>query len=363
MNANLTAHPPQGGATGSPMISWALLLAASILIAAALHQLHLPAAFLLGPMAAAVMMATGGRALGIPAPAFSIAQGIVGVMIGSTLPGSIFHEILSRWPVFLLGTTSTLVAAYFLGWMLARSRVLPGTTGIWGSAPGAATAMTLMSESYGADLRLVAFMQYLRVACCAIIAAVIARLLGIPASAHAAHLTQDTPWQGALIGLSVVLAGSFLGWRLRIPAGGLLLSMAGAMAIKLTAIAPIALSPVILVLGYALIGWTIGMRFTRDVLVHAGRAFPRVLLSILALIAICGASAGALVLFAGVDPLTAYLATSPGGADSVSIIAAETRVDVPFVIAMQVARFVCVLAFGPALAGAVSRLISKDMHP
>ena len=38
--------------------------------------------------------------------------------------------------------------------------MLPGTTALWGTSPGAASVMTIMAESYGADMRLVAFMQY-----------------------------------------------------------------------------------------------------------------------------------------------------------------------------------------------------------
>ena len=38
------------------------------------------------------------------------------------------------------------------------------------------------------------------------------------------------------------------------------------------------------------------------------------------------------VAFAGVDPMTAYLATSPGGADSIAIIAASSNVDISFVL-------------------------------
>ena len=45
---------------------------------------------------------------------------------------------------------------------------------------------------------------------------------------------------------------------------------------------------------------------------------------------------------AGVDPLTAYLATSPGGSDSIAIIAASTNVDVSFVMAMQTVRMLAV---------------------
>ena len=49
-----------------------------------------------------------------------------------------------------------IVASEPLGWLHGRWRVLPGATAVWGSTPGAATAMTLMSEDYGADAQLVA---------------------------------------------------------------------------------------------------------------------------------------------------------------------------------------------------------------
>jgi hypothetical protein len=335
-------------------LRWGTLVALSLIFAVALYALRLPAAPLLGPMAAGVLLAANGGAVQTPRPAFFFAQGIVGVMIASFLPRSIFAEIGAGWPIFLIGVLSTIAAASLLGRLLTRSRVLPGTTAIWGSSPGAATAMTLMSESYGADMRLVAFMQYTRVACCAVVAAVAARLFGTPA-VHATMASQAWSAQGVLAALAIALLGSFLGVRLRIPGGGLLLPMAISTVVALTGLVSLTLPTPVLVLGYAVLGWGIGMRFTPDVLRHAARAVPRVLGSILTLIAVCGGFGAVLVVVAGVDPLTAYLATSPGGADSVSIIAASTKVDMPFVLAMQIARFVLVVVVGPAQARLFSR--------
>jgi uncharacterized membrane protein AbrB (regulator of aidB expression) len=51
-----------------------------------------------------------------------------------------------------------------------------------------------------------------------------------------------------------------------------------------------------------------------------------------------------------VDALTAYLATTPGGIDVAAIIATDSDVDVPFVLSMQFARILLVLATGPSLA-------------
>lgn len=96
--------------------------------------------------------------------------------------------------------------------------------------------------------------------------------------------------------------------------------------------------------------------------------FPDFLLSIFSLVAICGLFAFCLVHFAGIDPLTAYLATSPGGADSVAIIASASHVDMPFVMSMQTGRFIVVLLTGPALAKWVansmaSRQRKQDRRP
>jgi membrane AbrB-like protein len=80
------------------------------------------------------------------------------------------------------------------------------------------------------------------------------------------------------------------------------------------------------------------------------------LAGIVALVGACSVIGWLLMRVAHIDMLTAYFATSPGGADSIAIIAAGTSVDVPFVMATQMSRFVAVLLLGPALAKRASRL-------
>ena len=84
----------------------------------------------------------------------------------------------------------------------------------------------------------------------------------------------------------------------------------------------------------------------------------------LLLIALCGLVALMLVHGAGVDPLTAYLATSPGGSDSIAIIAASTNVDVSFVMAMQTVRMIAVLLLAPVLTKFIVKRVSwRDDRP
>ena len=117
----------------------------------------------------------------------------------------------------------------------------------------------------------------------------------------------------------------------------------------------ITLPPWLLAACYALVGWSIGMRFTRPMMAYAARQLPRIVASILTLIALCGGLAYALHVVVGTDPLTAYLATSPGGADSVAIIAASSKVDMPFVMTMQIGRAIVAILIGPGLARLIAR--------
>jgi membrane AbrB-like protein len=99
-----------------------------------------------------------------------------------------------------------------------------------------------------------------------------------------------------------------------------------------------------------MVGWRIGLGFNRDTVAAARRALPRILLSTLSLIGFCALVGFLLSRAVHVDPVTAFLATSPGGMDSVAIIAASSRVNIPFVMALQAVRLVAVLLMGPTLA-------------
>lgn len=336
----------------APAAQWALLIGLSAGLGVLLTWSGLPAALLLSPMIAGILVTVGGGTLRVPSPPFAFAQGIVGCMIAKILPLSISGEVIGDWPLFAAGVVFVIGASGFLGWFMARIGVLPGSTVVWGLSPGAASAMIVMSESHGADPQLVAFMQYLRIIMVAAIASAVTRIAGV----EVLHAAPAVTWFPALGGwsfagtLALAVIGPVLGHRLRIPAGGLLLPLFGSLFLVHAGWMTIELPPWLLAISYAIIGWRIGLRFTRPLLIHAARTLPRMLACTLVLIGACGGLAAVFVLAAGIDPLTAYLATSPGGADSVAILAASSNVDAPFVMAMQMARMVVVLLVGPAMA-------------
>ena len=347
-------------ARSSAYAQWAVLLAASLVLATGLELAGLPAALLLGPMIAGIIVGTNDGSIRAPRLLVLAAQTMVGCLVARAINGDIVLAFLKDWPLFL-GVVLVIVATSgALGWLMAHYKVLPGTTAVWGTAPGAASAMMVLAGAFGADARLVAFMQYLRVVIVAGLASLVGRLwVGVSGAAM-----PDIVWFPVVgwqdLGATLLLAGicGALGVGLRIPAGALLVPMIAGGVLETSGLIKITLPPWLLAASYAFLGWSIGLGFTREILVHASRALPQVLLSVFALIAVCAGLAALLVYAAGIDPLTAYLATSPGGMDAVAIIAASSNVDIAFVMALQAARFLIVLVAGPPLA----RLISQRMR-
>jgi membrane AbrB-like protein len=333
-------------------LHWAALIAGTLASVALFRLVGLSAALLLGAIAGAILVASFEGHVHIPPRSFILAQGVIGCLVAKAIGAASMGTMLKQWPIFLIGIGAVMAFAAVLGVLLARWKVLPGTTAIWGSSPGAATAMVLMAEAFGADIRLVAVMQYLRVAFVGLIASIVAREWAAPG----AVAPVPTEWFPALTPgpllatLAIAVAGSVIGVKSKIPAGPLLVTLAIATALEAAHVVTIALPPWLLAACYAVVGWSIGLRFTRPIVGYAARQLPRIVGSIVALIALCGGLAFALHITVGTDPLTAYLATSPGGADSVAIIAASSKVDLPFVMTMQIGRAIVAILIGPALA-------------
>jgi membrane AbrB-like protein len=342
-----------------PVGHWAVLLAASAVMGGALEWVRLPAALLLGPLVAAVLVETAGGSVKVPRILLMAAQAVIGCLVARSITPAIVSGFSAHWPVFLGVVALSLGASVAIGWAMSRTRLMPGTTAVWGMLPGVATVMMVMAEAYGADFRLVAFMQYLRVVLVAGAASIVA-LLFTHGGAHFAggyfppvHL----PDLGATA--AVAVAGAALGILTRIPAGVLLGPLALGAVLNVFGLVRIELPPVVLIASYALIGWNTGLRFTRDVLAAAARALPQSLASIVLLMGFCGLLAWLLTALLHVNPLTAYLATSPGGVDAAAIIAASTKVDMPFVMALQVFRVIVLLIIGPHVARFVANTLKR----
>lgn len=338
---------------------WAGLIILSCGLAWGFQAAAFPAALLLGPMVAAVAFGLAGASIRAPKWTFPAAQAVIGLMVARAVSPSILLTIAKDWPVIILVVSATIAAGGVVGYALMRAGTLPGNTAAWGCSPGGAAAMTAMAGEFGADVRLVAFMQYLRLFIVVLTASGVSRLLldarTVQSTVAPLGLDLSAPLLPLVQTLSIALAGMVLGRALRIPAGAMLLPLVAGAALNSAGIVALTLPPWLLDAAYAFLGWHIGLRFTPDVVRHAFRAIPRLVLATGLLMGLCALSAWVLCVLHGSDPLTAYLATSPGGLDTIAVIAAGGA-DIPFVLALQTFRLFAVVLTGPFIARLLCRM-------
>jgi len=322
-------------------LQWCLLAVATLLFTALFTALAVPGAVLLGPMFAAVILGVRGSTIELPKRSLWLAQALTGGVVARSLDVSILHDVALHWFPMLMALASMMAGAVLVGWLLERSGRLPAGTALWGTMPGAAPAMIAMAGDFGGDPRFVAVMQYLRVVVVVVSASLACHfLLGAPVElAMAAPAAAPTVTATSTLTLvAVALLGGWLGTVLRLPAGPLLGPILLGGALGMSGLVTLDAPGWLIAVAFTIIGWTTGLRFRRDLLRDLVASIPAMLLSTFGLVALSVLSAWMLSTLTGKDPLTAYLATSPGGLDSVTVVALGSAADVPFILTLQTLR-------------------------
>jgi membrane AbrB-like protein len=144
---------------------WLVLGAVTVGVAAALAAAGLPsptlfAALLVGLSAALLRPQAE---LKLPSAVFVSAQAVLGVTIGAYLQADALKSLGDAWLPVTIVSAATLGLSIAMGWLLARFTELDRPTATLGMIAGGASGIVGMSGDLGADDRLVAFMQYVRV--------------------------------------------------------------------------------------------------------------------------------------------------------------------------------------------------------
>lgn len=347
--------PVTGQPVGVRFSRWLRLGIGAAIVGLAAQSLSIPAAWLVGPMLVAILLGLA-RPEGRPElPGWTrrSSQAIVGVVLASTFQPSVLPLIAKEWFAVALAVGSTVLLSLAGSVVLTRFAPLGWRTAALGTLPGAASAMPVLSESMGADARLVALMQYGRVVLVVASAAIVAQV-GAPAAMptglagteqHGADPLVQSLWVVYFVAASVAVVGGWAGARLPLPAGGLLGPLLLGVAVQETQVLSLALPAAVPPLAYALIGIRVGLLFDRTSLQRAGRLLPPLLASTLALMLACAGLGWVFSVLTGAEYLTAFLATTPGGIDSVAIMAVGSGADASLVLAVQMMRlFAVVLA-------------------
>lgn len=337
---------------------WAAAIAGAVALALAGGAAGLPSPALLGGLAAGVGFAlAAGWDLDPPAVTVRGSQGVLGVSIGVLVQSETLREVGGHAvPVLLVGL-ATLALSVAAGLALARWTGLDRPTAAFGMIAGGASGIVAIADELGADNRLVAVMQYLRVLVIIALTPVIAVALYPAGDGGAAVAAADPSTAEALATVALCLAAGVPLARLtRLPAGVLLGPMICAAALSLSG-AGFAGPPPGLVLdaAFLVIGGQVGLRFTPESMRAAGGLLLPGLVLVLVLMA-ASAGCGALLAQAtGRSAVDGYLATTPGGLYAVLAAGVDANADLPFVLAVQVVRVFLMLLAAPAVARRLTR--------
>jgi membrane AbrB-like protein len=331
-----------------PAIAAAVLGGGLALDAAGLPSSYLFAALLVG---LAIALVRPNR-VSLPPIAFRASQAVAGVSLGAYVQSDALRAVAGSLVPVLLVSAATLLFSLAAGAVLARTTALDPPTAALGMIAGGASGIVGMSGELGADDRLVAFMQYLRVLVVVVLTPVgIAVFFGGHHSDGAAAVpsagTFGAWWEWPL---TVALAGSgaFLAGRLRITAGVLLGPMVLTAALVLSGAGGGFAVPALLgQTAFALIGLQIGLRFTMSTVRLLGRLTGPVLLSIAGLLVACFGLAAVLAATTPATLLDGYLATTPGGLYAVLAVAYGAGANTTFVVAVQSLRVIAMVLVAP----------------
>lgn len=352
------------------ILRWAILLAATVAVTVPLTLVGVPSAALFAALVVGIVLAlaSAGPAR-VPRKVGLAAQGVLGVYIGTMVQQDAMSELGGDWPVVVAVAVGTLLLSVIAGALLGLRRDVSSLTGSLALVAGGASGLVAIARELGGDDRVVAVVQYLRVALVTASMPIVVTLIYHADRSHgAAQPIPETPFAPWYLSVAMMAAlivvGSMGGRLIRLPGAGLLGPLALTVALEVSGLSFGLSVPMLLVqAGYMLIGWQAGLAFTRDSLRSVGRLLPAAV-ALIVFIGVATAGLGiVLARVAGLTPLEGYLATSPGGVYAVLATAVETGSNVTFIIAAQVVRILLMLFAAPLMARGVvwaSRKLSKD---
>ncbi|OBK27077.1 hypothetical protein A5634_01425 [Mycobacterium asiaticum] len=282
------------------------------------------------------------------------AQGVLGVYTGLMVRDISFAALGSNWTVVVAVAISTLIISVAGGALLGLHRDVSPLTGGLALVAGGSSGLVAIARELGADDRVVAAVQYLRVALITAAMPIVATAFYHGTAAHSTQTseTHSLPWYFSLPLIAVIVAvGAAAGRRVRLPGSGLIGPMAITIALEFCGLTRgMAVPMVLFQAAILMIVWQTVLEFDRDSLRSIRRILPGAF-SLIMVLNVAAAGFGVVLShMAHLSMLDGYLATSPGGIYAVLGTAAGSGSNVTFVMASQVIRVVLMLFAAPLVA-------------
>ncbi|RYU08861.1 AbrB family transcriptional regulator [Nocardioides iriomotensis] len=334
------------------MKRWSLLVACVAAATAVLSLVGAPAAYLLGALVGALVVALTVGGPQVPARAGTVGQAVIGASVGTLVTADLLTTLARHGWVIGLALLFTMVSSLAWGQVLRYQPGVSAVTASFASIAGGASGVVATARDVGADEPVVATIQYLRVLVVLFTMPVVAKLYDPAASTAGPGMSAGgNTWAAYGFSLVALAIGLALLRFLDFPGAAVLVPMLATAALVATGWFPDTVVPApVLNAGYVVIGVQVGLKFTRTTLGILARLLPLAFVQVAGTILTCAAAGWLMAELTDIGQLDAYLATTPGGLYAVIAVAISTGSDTGLVFSLQVLRLFASLLLVPLLA-------------
>lgn len=350
------------------------------LAATVLERLHVPAAWLAGPLITGMLWTlASGTTLIVPTSWHRLAMALIGVSIAQETKRELLLSLGEFLAPAVLPVLAVIGMGLGLGLLFSRVGNVDPTTGMLSFLPGGASAVVALSRDLQADPRLVATLQYLRLLIVVLVAPFIVALMMGTAAPTGDIVDSGHGTPPVIVGLDTTIASTSSGKLLpfvltfgsavlgviaakafRFPTTAILLPL-GLITAAIVAGLPIARLPPVLTNGaFLLLGLWAGLQFDRRSLRQVGGTAARALPLIMLMIGFSVLMAASHHRHVQGSLVTSLLAMMPGGLEAMLAASLDLGADPAVVLAIQLTRLFLVLALAPFIRGRRQRLAGSE---
>ena len=329
---------------------YALALAIAALGGTVFYLLGLPLPFMLGAMSFCAVAAIAGAPVTSPLPIRPPMAAIIGAMLGAGFTTAVLADMV-RWAVPLMGLVLFMLASVLVSvTYLRRVAGYDARTAYFAGMPGGLADMAIIGEAAGGDMRKIAMTHATRILIVVFTVPFFVRYVSgveLPAVRPDSVSILDVEPVVFLWLVGTCVGGVLLAHLLRMPAKYILGPMLVSAVIHALGWTDYKLPYELVIVAQIVLGAGIGCRFAGLRPREIGSMIVAGVGSTVLLLLITAAFAYGVDAVSGLNPLSLFLAYSPGGLMEMGLVAIAIGIDTAFVAAHHIVRIALVGLFAP----------------
>jgi uncharacterized protein len=317
-----------------------------------LSLLHVPLAWMLGPMIFNIAASVRGVPVLIPHGVRVAVLCVIGVFLG----GSFTPDLLARAGDWLFSLSLMIVFVPLITFVASeyfrRAANFDRATAIFSGAPGTLTAMVIIGGESGADERMIALTQGLRVVIVVILMPMVVTAVLATAPHEGSVLPDGGPFravEGAWLG-AAGLCGYVIARVFKLPAAAMTGAMIASTGLYLGSVVTYRPPDGLLWLALWILGSAIGSRFSTVTAETFFRISKHAVAATTIIISVSALFAFLASWLTDTPYLTALLSFTPGGVAEMCLIAIAFDVDPAFVAVHHLVRIAILITVVPLAA-------------